>query len=124
MQLALPGIRIYFALNRFLCEAQIEAPERLVLDVIISRLALSVRRDKRKAALRTVVPVTEQSQKPGDSPKYYGASSCGLATASAILERADTCWPDEDAEQPVPVPLAWQRIAQQYRDTTPREVRQ
>jgi len=82
--------------NDFFRGQQMEAYERLLLDVIHGRLALFVRRDEQEAAWRYVMPILDEWSKPGRKPKGYAAGSWGPPAASAMLAHDGTYWLEEE----------------------------
>ncbi|MXN73448.1 glucose-6-phosphate dehydrogenase [Burkholderia sp. 4701] len=94
--MALQGVHLDLAFDRFFQQNRMEAYQRLLLDVIAGRLALFVRRDEQEAAWRWVAPILGGSAPRSPAPKPYAAGSWGPAPASALLARHGTCWREEE----------------------------
>ncbi|RZF28866.1 glucose-6-phosphate dehydrogenase [Paraburkholderia sp. UYCP14C] len=92
----LASVYLDLAFDRFFREAQMEAYQRLLLDVINGRLALFVRRDEQEAAWRWVEPILNEWQVSTKPPKPYAAGTWGPAAASAMLAQHGTCWLEEE----------------------------
>jgi len=74
---------------------QLEAYERLLMDVLRGNLTLFVRRDELDAAWRWVEPIMAAWQKSGEPPKTYTSGTWGPAAASALINRDARSWPEE-----------------------------
>lgn len=92
----LASVHLDLAFDRFFKEAQMEAYQRLLLDVIRGRLALFVRRDEQEAAWRWVEPILNDWQHSLKPPKPYAAGTWGPAASSAMLAQHGTCWIEEE----------------------------
>ncbi|KKJ07050.1 glucose-6-phosphate dehydrogenase [Burkholderia gladioli] len=92
----LASVHLDLAFDQFFKEGQMEAYQRLLLDVINGRLALFVRRDEQEAAWRWVEPIQNEWQKSLKPPKPYAAGTWGPAAASAMLAQHGTCWLEEE----------------------------
>jgi glucose-6-phosphate 1-dehydrogenase len=92
LDMTLQKVHLDLAFNRFFVQERMEAYQRLLLDVIAGRLALFVRRDEQEAAWRWVAPI----QAFKSAPKPYAAGNWGPASASAMLARHGTYWPEEE----------------------------
>ncbi|APA85508.1 glucose-6-phosphate dehydrogenase [Paraburkholderia sprentiae WSM5005] len=92
----LASVYLDLAFDRFFREAQMEAYQRLLLDVINGRLALFVRRDEQEAAWRWVEPILNEWKASTKLPKPYAAGTWGPAAASAMLAQHGTCWLEEE----------------------------
>jgi glucose-6-phosphate 1-dehydrogenase len=92
----LASVHLDLAFDQFFREGQMEAYQRLLLDVINGRLALFVRRDEQEAAWRWVEPILNEWAASGTKPKPYAAGTWGPAAASAMLAQHDTCWLEEE----------------------------
>jgi glucose-6-phosphate 1-dehydrogenase len=92
----LSSVHLDLAFDQFFREGQMEAYQRLLLDVINGRLALFVRRDEQEAAWRWVEPILNEWAASGTKPKPYAAGTWGPAAASAMLAQHDTCWLEEE----------------------------
>jgi glucose-6-phosphate 1-dehydrogenase len=91
----LSSVHLDLAFDQFFKEGQMEAYQRLLLDVINGRLALFVRRDEQEAAWKWVEPILNEWAASG-KPKPYAAGTWGPAAASAMLAQHDTCWLEEE----------------------------
>jgi glucose-6-phosphate 1-dehydrogenase len=92
----LSSVHLDLAFDQFFREGQMEAYQRLLLDVINGRLALFVRRDEQEAAWRWVEPILNEWAASGTKPKPYAAGTWGPAAASAMLAQHNTCWLEEE----------------------------
>jgi glucose-6-phosphate 1-dehydrogenase len=92
----LASVHLDLAFDRFFREGQMEAYQRLLLDVINGRLALFVRRDEQEAAWRWVEPILNEWATSNKPPKPYAAGTWGPAAASAMLAQHGTCWLEEE----------------------------
>jgi glucose-6-phosphate 1-dehydrogenase len=92
----LASVHLDLAFDQFFKEGQMEAYQRLLLDVINGRLALFVRRDEQEAAWRWVEPILNEWSASGKAPKPYAAGTWGPAAASAMLAQHGTCWLEEE----------------------------
>jgi glucose-6-phosphate 1-dehydrogenase len=92
----LQSVHLDLAFDKFFKNEQMEAYERLLLDVIHGRLALFVRRDEQEAAWRWVEPILEDWALPGKEPKPYASGTWGPAASSAMLAQHGTCWLEEE----------------------------
>ncbi|CAB3745919.1 glucose-6-phosphate dehydrogenase [Paraburkholderia humisilvae] len=92
----LSSVHLDLAFDQFFREGQMEAYQRLLLDVINGRLALFVRRDEQEAAWRWVEPILNEWAASGTRPKPYAAGTWGPAAASAMLAQHNTCWLEEE----------------------------
>jgi glucose-6-phosphate 1-dehydrogenase len=72
-----------------------DAYERLLMDVLRGKLTLFMRRDELDAAWRWVEPILEAWDARDDRPKPYTAGSWGPASASTLLAREGSSWPEE-----------------------------
>jgi glucose-6-phosphate 1-dehydrogenase len=92
----LSSVHLDLAFDQFFREGQMEAYQRLLLDVINGRLALFVRRDEQEAAWRWVEPILNEWAASGTKPKPYASGTWGPAAASAMLAQHNTCWLEEE----------------------------
>lgn len=92
----LASVHLDLAFDQFFKEGQMEAYQRLLLDVINGRLALFVRRDEQEAAWRWVEPILNEWARSLKPPKPYAAGTWGPAAASAMLAQNGTCWLEEE----------------------------
>ncbi|AAU49973.1 glucose-6-phosphate dehydrogenase [Burkholderia pseudomallei] len=92
----LASVHLDLAFDQFFKEGQMEAYQRLLLDVINGRLALFVRRDEQEAAWRWVEPILNEWARTTKPPKPYAAGTWGPAAASAMLAQHGTCWLEEE----------------------------
>ncbi|KND60056.1 Glucose-6-phosphate 1-dehydrogenase [Candidatus Burkholderia verschuerenii] len=92
----LVSVYLDLAFDQFFKERQMEAYQRLLLDVINGRLALFVRRDEQEAAWRWVEPILNAWASSTSKPKPYAAGTWGPAASSAMLAQAGTCWVEEE----------------------------
>jgi glucose-6-phosphate 1-dehydrogenase len=92
----LASVHLDLAFDQFFKEGQMEAYQRLLLDVIHGRLALFVRRDEQEAAWRWVEPILNAWAQPMSKPKPYAAGTWGPAASSAMLAQHGTCWLEEE----------------------------
>ncbi|MBN3765959.1 glucose-6-phosphate dehydrogenase [Burkholderia sp. Ac-20365] len=91
----LSSVHLDLAFDQFFKEGQMEAYQRLLLDVINGRLALFVRRDEQEAAWKWVEPILNEWAASG-KPKPYAAGTWGPAASSAMLAQHGTCWLEEE----------------------------
>ncbi|WP_374121833.1 glucose-6-phosphate dehydrogenase [Paraburkholderia phenoliruptrix] len=91
----LSSVHLDLAFDQFFKEGQMEAYQRLLLDVINGRLALFVRRDEQEAAWKWVEPILNDWAASG-KPKPYAAGTWGPTAASAMLAQHGTCWLEEE----------------------------
>jgi glucose-6-phosphate 1-dehydrogenase len=92
----LASVHLDLAFDQFFREGQMEAYQRLLLDVIHGRLALFVRRDEQEAAWRWVEPILNEWEVSPKPPKPYAAGTWGPAASSAMLAQHGTCWLEEE----------------------------
>ncbi|MCW3610964.1 glucose-6-phosphate dehydrogenase [Burkholderia cenocepacia] len=92
----LASVHLDLAFDQFFKEGQMEAYQRLLLDVINGRLALFVRRDEQEAAWQWVEPILNEWARTLKPPKPYAAGTWGPAASSAMLAQHDTCWLEEE----------------------------
>ncbi|HKT66413.1 MAG TPA: glucose-6-phosphate dehydrogenase, partial [Burkholderia sp.] len=92
----LASVHLDLAFDQFFKEGQMEAYQRLLLDVINGRLALFVRRDEQEAAWRWVEPILNEWARSLKPAKPYAAGTWGPAAASAMLAQHGTCWLEEE----------------------------
>ncbi|CAM2194005.1 glucose-6-phosphate dehydrogenase [Paraburkholderia sp. A1RI_3L] len=92
----LASVHLDLAFDQFFREGQMEAYQRLLLDVISGRLALFVRRDEQEAAWRWVEPILGEWANSNKPPKPYAAGTWGPAASSAMLAQHGTCWLEEE----------------------------
>ncbi|MDR5749947.1 MULTISPECIES: glucose-6-phosphate dehydrogenase [unclassified Caballeronia] len=92
----LASVHLDLAFDQFFREGQMEAYQRLLLDVIRGRLALFVRRDEQEAAWRWVEPILNEWEVSPKPPKPYAAGTWGPAASSAMLAQHGTCWLEEE----------------------------
>jgi glucose-6-phosphate 1-dehydrogenase len=92
----LASVYLDLAFDRFFREGQMEAYQRLLLDVIHGRLALFVRRDEQEAAWKWVEPILNEWAAAPRPPKPYTAGTWGPAASSAMLAQHGTCWLEEE----------------------------
>lgn len=76
---------------------QIDAYERLLMDVIRGKLTLFMRRDELDAAWRWIEPIHHAWEAQGDRPKAYTAGTWGPAGASTLISRDGFSWHEESA---------------------------
>lgn len=74
---------------------QLDAYERLLMDVVNGNLTLFMRRDELDAAWRWIDPIREGWAQQDVRPKGYTAGSWGPAAASALLGRDGFAWNGE-----------------------------
>lgn len=74
---------------------RVGAYERLLLDVIDSRLNLFVRSDEQEEAWRWVEPVLNHWAADPQGPRPYAAGTWGPSAASAMIARDGFCWAEE-----------------------------
>lgn len=74
---------------------QWDAYERLLMDVILGKLTLFVRRDELDAAWRWIDPIYEGWAALGDRPKPYAAGTWGPTGSSALIARDGLAWREE-----------------------------
>jgi len=74
---------------------QLDAYERLLMDVVKGNLTLFMRRDELDAAWRWIDPIREGWQQQDVQPKGYTAGSWGPAAASALIGRDGFAWNGE-----------------------------
>lgn len=92
----LANVYLDLAFDQFFRQAQMEAYQRLLLDVIHGRLSLFVRRDEQEAAWKWVDPLLNAWGGGEGTPKPYAAGTWGPASASALLAQQGTCWLEEE----------------------------
>ncbi|MFM0592907.1 glucose-6-phosphate dehydrogenase [Paraburkholderia dilworthii] len=92
----LASVHLDLAFDQFFREGQMEAYQRLLLDVINGRLALFVRRDEQEAAWRWVEPILNEWKASIKPPKPYASGTWGPAASSAMLAQHGTCWLEEE----------------------------
>lgn len=74
---------------------QLDAYERLLMDVVRGKLGLFMRRDELDAAWGWVEPILEAWESEGDSSRPYTAGTWGPAASSALISRDTTNWHEE-----------------------------
>ena len=74
---------------------RVGAYERLLLDVIDSRLNLFVRSDEQEEAWRWVEPIMQSWLADTQGPRPYAAGSWGPSASSAMIARDGYCWSEE-----------------------------
>ncbi|HTH58744.1 MAG TPA: glucose-6-phosphate dehydrogenase [Paraburkholderia sp.] len=92
----LASVHLNLAFDQFFREGQMDAYQRLLLDVINGRLALFVRRDEQEAAWKWVEPILNEWATAPSAPKPYAAGTWGPAASSAMLAQHGTCWLEEE----------------------------
>jgi len=92
----LASVHLNLAFDQFFREGQMDAYQRLLLDVINGRLALFVRRDEQEAAWKWVEPILNEWASTPRAPKPYVAGTWGPAASSAMLAQHGTCWIEEE----------------------------
>ncbi|WMY09603.1 glucose-6-phosphate dehydrogenase [Paraburkholderia phenoliruptrix] len=92
----LASVYLDLAFDQFFRQAQMEAYQRLLLDVIHGRLSLFVRRDEQETAWTWVDPLLRAWGRGEGRPKPYAAGTWGPASASALLAQYGTCWLEEE----------------------------
>jgi glucose-6-phosphate 1-dehydrogenase len=92
----LASVHLDLAFDQFFKEGQMEAYQRLLLDVINGRQTLFVRRDEQEAAWRYVEPILDEWASSGRPPKPYASGTWGPAASSAMLAQHGTCWLEEE----------------------------
>ncbi|HEV2321726.1 MAG TPA: glucose-6-phosphate dehydrogenase [Gammaproteobacteria bacterium] len=75
---------------------QLDAYERLLLDVVRGKLTLFMHRDEIEAAWRWIDPIVQAWSRTSIGPLPYGAGSWGPAAAAAFVQRGPG--PDGDVE--------------------------
>jgi len=81
--------------NEMLQGRRTSAYERLLQDVIQSRLTLFVHRDEQAAAWQWVMPVMEAWSDNAVPLRYYTSGTWGPSAANALLARDDRAWNEE-----------------------------
>ncbi|MEY4760166.1 MAG: hypothetical protein RLZZ200_22, partial [Pseudomonadota bacterium] len=74
---------------------QLDAYERLLMDVVKGNLTLFMRRDELDAAWRWIDPIREGWAQYDERPKGYTAGTWGPAAASALIGRDGYSWNGE-----------------------------
>jgi glucose-6-phosphate 1-dehydrogenase len=74
---------------------QLDAYERLLMDVVKGNLTLFMRRDELDAAWRWIDPIREAWAQLDARPKAYTAGSWGPAASSALIGRDGFSWNGE-----------------------------
>jgi len=74
---------------------QLDAYERLLMDIVKGNLTLFVRRDEVDAAWGWIDPIREAWQQYDEAPKTYTAGSWGPAAASSLIGRDGFAWRNE-----------------------------
>ena len=74
---------------------QLDAYERLLMDVVRGKLGLFMRRDELDEAWRWVEPILAAWDSQGDMPKPYTAGTMGPAASSALISRNGSSWYEE-----------------------------
>ncbi len=74
---------------------RVGAYERLLLDVIDSRLNLFVRIDEQEEAWRWVEPVLDNWSADSQGPRLYNSGTWGPSASSAMIARDGYCWSEE-----------------------------
>ncbi|EIM95580.1 glucose-6-phosphate 1-dehydrogenase [Paraburkholderia hospita] len=92
----LASVYLDLAFDQFFRQTQMEAYQRLLLDVIHGRLSLFVRRDEQETAWKWVDPLLRAWGRGEGAPKPYAAGTWGPASASALLAQHGTCWLEEE----------------------------
>jgi glucose-6-phosphate 1-dehydrogenase len=92
----LASVYLDLAFDQFFRQSQMEAYQRLLLDVIHGRLSLFVRRDEQETAWRWVDPLLNAWSRGEGAPKPYAAGTWGPASSSAMLAQHGTCWLEEE----------------------------
>ncbi len=92
----LANVHLDLAFDDFFKEKQMDAYQRLLLDVIHGRLALFVRRDEQEQAWRWVEPILEGWAASGQKPEPYAAGSWGPAAAHTLLAQHGAAWLEEE----------------------------
>ena len=73
----------------------LDAYERLLMDVVNGNLTLFMRRDELDAAWGWIDPIREGWAQHDEKPKAYTAGSWGPAASSALVSRDGIAWNDE-----------------------------
>ncbi len=94
-QMTLKPVHLNLDFSESFKTRQLEAYERLLMDVIRGNLTLFVRRDELEAAWRWVEPIMAAWEDSGEAPKGYTAGTWGPAAASALINRDGRSWPEE-----------------------------
>jgi len=76
-------------------QKNLDAYERLLMDVVKGNLTLFMRRDELDAAWRWIDPIRESWLQYDEPPKTYTAGSWGPAASSALISRDGLGWHDE-----------------------------
>jgi glucose-6-phosphate 1-dehydrogenase len=76
-------------------EKQVDAYERLLMDVVKGNLTLFMRRDELDAAWRWIDPIREGWTRHDEKIKSYVSGSWGPAASSALVSRDGFAWQDE-----------------------------
>ena len=74
---------------------QLDAYERLLMDVVKGNLTLFMRRDELDAAWAWIDPIRDAWTEYGEPPKTYTAGSWGPAAASSLIGRDGFAWRNE-----------------------------
>ncbi|MDQ2696654.1 MAG: glucose-6-phosphate dehydrogenase [Pseudomonadota bacterium] len=74
---------------------QLEAYERLMMDVLRGNLTLFVRNDELEAAWRWVDPIFDAWRAHGDPPKTYNAGTWGPSASTGLIGRDGFSWHEE-----------------------------
>jgi glucose-6-phosphate 1-dehydrogenase len=74
---------------------QLNAYERLLMDIIRGKLTLFIRREELEAAWRWIDPILNAWQADGSPPKSYTAGTWGPAASSALISRDGCSWAEE-----------------------------
>ena len=74
---------------------QLDAYERLLMDVIKGNLTLFMRRDELDAAWQWIDPIRQAWEQYGEPPKTYTAGSWGPAASSSLIGRDGFAWRNE-----------------------------
>lgn len=76
-------------------EQQMDAYERLLMDVVKGNLTLFMRRDELDAAWRWIDPIRAGWAQADEPPKFYIAGTWGPAASSALIGRDGFAWHGE-----------------------------
>ncbi len=91
----LANVHLDLAFDDYFKEKQMDAYQRLLLDVIHGRLALFVRRDEQEQAWRWVEPILTRWAASNQPPEPYVAGSWGPAAAHWLVARHGAVWLEE-----------------------------
>ena len=76
-------------------QKNLDAYERLLMDVVKGNLTLFMRRDELDAAWRWIDPIRDSWAQHDEPPKLYTAGTWGPAASSALISRDGLAWHDE-----------------------------